>query len=783
MRNRLNAFSSLFLSLVVLTTCLPVARGQSAPQQPQQPRPDTQSEVLRINTDIVQTDLMVLDKQGRAVQGLSRDQFELLVDGQPQPVLFFESVETGGGREAAKLAAARGKAAVEGAAAGVIEAAASAPTTSGRTFIFFIDDLHLAQSSIQRTREMLGKFIDKMEPNDQAMLFTPTNQLGFLQQLTDNKTVLRLAVSRINYQSQFAPPSGRRAMTVAEALAIDRGQRDVLDYKIKQTVDDMGLERKPTDAEAGSASAGGSGTAQTSSGSTLINLGGGMVGEIKGDRPSVGVDGGGGTGMGMRRQQAEAIVKGQARHVLTQANSIGMQLLSSLETVARGSASLPGRKLVFFISDGFIIDTRNSTAGERLQRVIDTAARSGVAVYTFDSQGLTADFADAGNDVFSDIAGRSGSQNSSTTATSLALDESRELKAVLRALAEDTGGRAILNRNDLASGLQQVIGETASYYVLAWKPLEVEAGKPKFKTIQVRVKGRTDLRVLSRKGYFSTPPPPLPSDEKPAGGNTTAAAATGKASDAEIRSAIIAPFPKRQLNVAAYAVLTNEAPSGYKITALTDLSGYAVAQEKGELDYAAVVLDDKGKSISGVGQKVSAPSDENGAKPFRVTAKLPNTLLPGLYQVRVAARDARTGRIGSIFQWVEVPEFKPGKMFLSSLVMAEAVEGKEKDATIEVARRFARTSNMILQFFVYNPTLSGTGQPDVTVSLNVLQNGKGLIGAKPTPLPAGADPARLEYSSGFPLGNIPPGKYALQVTVEDRIGKTTATQQLDFVVE
>jgi hypothetical protein len=151
--------------------------------------------------------------------------------------------------------------------------------------------------------------------------------------------------------------------------------------------------------------------------------------------------------------------------------------------------------------------------------------------------------------------------------------------------------------------------------------------------------------------------------------------------------------------------------------------------------------------------------------------------------VRVAARDARTGRIGSVFQWVEVPEFKPGKMFLSSLIMAEAAGGVEKGATIEVARRFARTSNMILQFSVYNPTLSGNGQPDVMVGLNVLQGGKMLIGARPTPLPAGADKARLEYSSGFPLGNIPPGKYALQVVVEDRIGKTTAMQQLDFVVE
>jgi VWFA-related protein len=768
MRRHLRAFSSLFLSLAILSVCFPVARAQSTT-----PERDLQDEVLRISTDIVQTDLMVLDKQGHAVTGLTREQFELLVDGQPQPILFFESVESGGGREAAKLAAARGKTAPETAAA-----AATGAMTTGRSFIFFIDDLHLGQASIQRTREMLNKFVDKMAPGDQAMLFTPTNQIGFLQQLTDNKTVLKLAASRINYQSQFAPSGGRRAMTVAEAAAIERGQRDVLDYKIKETIDDMGLERKPADTPTSAEGMGGRTTVQTSNGSTLVNLGNGQMGEIKGDGSSSGLESGGSTNMGQRRQQADAFVKAEARRILAQANSVGMMLLSSLETVTRGSASLPGRKLLFFISDGFVVDTRNSATSERLQRVIDASARSGVAVYTLDSQGLTADFGDASKDVFSDIAGRAGSQNSSTSATSLALDESRELKAVLRALAEDTGGRAILNRNDLASGLQQVIDETSSYYVLAWKPQEVEAGKPKFKTIQVSVKGRPDLRVLSRKGFYTAPPPPLPSAEKAA-----SSANTAKAQEAEVRAAIISPFPKRQINVAAYSVLTNEASGGYKITALTDLSGYTVTQGKGELDYAAVVLDDKGKSVSGVGQKMSAPSDEDGAKPFRVTAKLPNTLLPGLYQVRVAARDSRTGRIGSVFQWVEVPEFKPGKMFLSSLMMAEAVGGNEKDATLEVARKFARTSNMILQFFVYNPALSAEGKPDVTVGLNVLRDGKVLIGARPAPLPAVADPARLEYSSGFPLASIPPGRYALQVVVEDRVAKTTATQQLDFTVE
>jgi hypothetical protein len=67
-----------------------------------------QDEVLRISTDLVQTDVVVMDKQGQLVKDLQRDQFELLVDGQPQPITFFENVEAGSAREAAQLAAARG---------------------------------------------------------------------------------------------------------------------------------------------------------------------------------------------------------------------------------------------------------------------------------------------------------------------------------------------------------------------------------------------------------------------------------------------------------------------------------------------------------------------------------------------------------------------------------------------------------------------------------------------------------------------------------------------------
>ncbi|HEX6624377.1 MAG TPA: hypothetical protein VF064_11735 [Pyrinomonadaceae bacterium] len=172
--------------------------------------------------------MIVLDKQGRAVKGLTRDRFELLVDGQPQAVSFFEGVEAGSTQEATKLAAARKQDAAPNSAQ---PPAAPLRTLAGRSFVFFVDDLHLAPEGVSRTRELLNNFVNRMGEDDQALIISPSGKIGFLQQLTDNKTALKLAASRISYQAQAVPSAGRRAMTVYEALAIDRGQRSVLDYR------------------------------------------------------------------------------------------------------------------------------------------------------------------------------------------------------------------------------------------------------------------------------------------------------------------------------------------------------------------------------------------------------------------------------------------------------------------------------------------------------------------------------------------------------------------------
>src|SRR5919205_417884 len=94
--------SLLTLMLISVVLVLP-ALAQVKNQKPQ-PEPD---EVVRVKTELVQTDLTVLDKRGKFVSGLNANDFELSVDAKLQPLSFFEEIAAGSVNEERQLTAAR----------------------------------------------------------------------------------------------------------------------------------------------------------------------------------------------------------------------------------------------------------------------------------------------------------------------------------------------------------------------------------------------------------------------------------------------------------------------------------------------------------------------------------------------------------------------------------------------------------------------------------------------------------------------------------------------------
>ena len=94
---------NLLKQLAIFFTAFCASAISATAQQPQNQNPD----VIRVNTSLVQTDVMVFDKQGKFVDDLKREQFVLKVDGKPREISFFERVQS---RQLERRGAACGRA-------------------------------------------------------------------------------------------------------------------------------------------------------------------------------------------------------------------------------------------------------------------------------------------------------------------------------------------------------------------------------------------------------------------------------------------------------------------------------------------------------------------------------------------------------------------------------------------------------------------------------------------------------------------------------------------------
>jgi hypothetical protein len=140
-------------------------------QTPQQKSDD----VVRVFTELVQTDVMVFDKQGHFVNGLTKDNFEIKIDGQVRPIEFFGKVSAGSHNEEAQLAAARGSTAAAGSTPDRV-----VPLDRGRSIFFYVDDYHLDPQGFVSCRKLMSDFIDKdMGQNDRRRLPLRQDRLVF----------------------------------------------------------------------------------------------------------------------------------------------------------------------------------------------------------------------------------------------------------------------------------------------------------------------------------------------------------------------------------------------------------------------------------------------------------------------------------------------------------------------------------------------------------------------------------------------------------------------------
>jgi VWFA-related protein len=723
------------LSFLCLTLFLnggsfaPVANAQ----QPTKPQTD---DVLRVNTDLVQTAVTVVDKNGRFVDGLERAQFTLVVDGQPRPISFLERVTAGSSREEQLTTR-------NGADASSPKPAAGDATVRGRTVVFFLDDLHLSPDSLSRTREMLRHFLDhEMSAKDSIAIASASGQVGFLQQFSNNKEVIRAAIERLSPRPYDVRGygTGSTKMREFDALIIDSGSSTnktsaVLNYYIRECVIQSNLPKKIPVAMAAIA------------------------------------------------RTCETQVRNSARAVLMQAGTITQNMYASLESLMRSSARLPGRKLAFLISDGFLMDTgpHGPDLRGKLDHIIDAAQRAGVVIYTIDSRGLvTANQVDV----------RQGNVRMDFGAP---VGEVEAYQDALHALAGDTGGRALRNMNYFDRWVEKVLDETSNYYLLAWRPDKEQEKAAKFRHVKVTVADRPDLVVRLPRGYVDGPPPATETaaksiNEKPVGGTSA------RTPEADLRNALSDYYPSGSLPTLLSLTYLNTPKNETVLTSSMQIATRGLrygedGKQQATIKLAGVILNDKGKITASFKNQLNVNPLEAGKSDAGVIYNEHTPLAPGIYQVRVAARDEKSGLVGSAIQWVVIPDLAKRELATSSVLLGGQVleNANNKDAgpqiQLSVDHRFSRGARLGYWMFIYNAKRDAAGAPSLTVQTQVMRDGRVMLSSPQRRVSQGGpDPERIPFGEELALQTLAPGTYDLRVTITDSLAGTSATQTIDFVV-
>ncbi|HEY3580820.1 MAG TPA: VWA domain-containing protein [Pyrinomonadaceae bacterium] len=712
------------LYLVLLLTLSLIAANA------QEPAPQPAQDVIRTNTELVQTAVTVLDKKGNFVDGLQREQFELTVDGKPRPIAFFERIASGSPRE--RELAARGL--------GVNSNAPLPPATvPGRTIVFFIDDLHLEPDSLNRTRMMLQHFLEReMSSKDNVAIASASGQIGFLEQFTNNRAVLDAALARLlprQYDAEGYSVGSSTKMTEYMALHIDssRGDDKVLNFYIEECMKGASTFRKAKQL------------------------------------------------LAVVRASCETQVKNSARAVLMQAAQITQNTYNSLESLMHSAARAPGRKLAFFVSDGFLLDAGPHAAATRdkLEHVIDAAQRAGVVVYTIHAKGLVnSTFVDPGGKRPFDGGGR------------LDIASTGELETyqdALSALAADTGGRALRNTNFFDKWLTNVLDETSNYYLVAWRPENDEERATKFRHVKISVAGQPELSVRAPRGYVNGPTPAPATAAK----NDSA---KPKTPDTEMRDALVDSFPAHALPVQLSLTYLNTPANGLVVTSSMEIAARGLTfgadgTQPATIRLAGVVLNDKGKIAASFRNEFNVNPRQSGQADEGIFYNHHTPLTPGIYQFRVAARDEKSGLVGSAMQWIVIPDLARNELTLSSVLLGgQVVEDRSKAAAspqvqLSVDHSFARSAPLGYWIFVYNAKRDSGGNPQLTVQTHVLRDGQPVLSSPPRKVNnGGPDPQRIPFGEELALKTLAPGRYDLKVVITDALAGRTAAQTADFIV-
>jgi VWFA-related protein len=469
--------------------------------------------------------------------------------------------------------------------------------------------------------------------------------------------------------------------------------------------------------------------------------------------------------------------------------------LSALESAAKMLSSLPEKKALVYFSSG--VGKTGVENQSQLRATVNAAVRANVSFYPIDARGLVAS-APAGD---ASQASPSGSGMYSGSAQRQRSARFNDQQETLYTLAADTGGKALLDNNDLSLGIRQAQQGVSSYYVLGYYSTN-PALDGRFRRIRVRLASQPTARLDYRSGYFA---PKQFRDY------------TSSDKERQLEEALLLGDPITDLSLALEVNYFRLGRDRYFVPVAVKIPGSEVelarkgGNETTVLEFIGQVRDAKGSLAGTVRDNIEVKLkgdnlDQLGRKHIQYDGGF--TLTPGQYTLKFLCRENITGKMGTFETKFTVPDVGTEQRYLrlSSVVLANqrealsaAVGAAERNKRLltnhplvqdgyklipSITKVFRKDQDLYVFFEVYDPgTDPSRKTPSVAASVSFFRGKLRAFQSETVRVTQAPDRGNMiGMHFQIPLASLLPGQYICQVNVIDELGKRFAFRRAPLVL-
>jgi VWFA-related protein len=472
--------------------------------------------------------------------------------------------------------------------------------------------------------------------------------------------------------------------------------------------------------------------------------------------------------------------------------------LSALQTAARMLGELNEKKSLIYFASGLRLNGVDNEA--QLQATVDAAIRAGVSFWPIDARGLVAQ-APLG-DATQGSPGNAGMYSGAAAlATTTNLQQSQD---TLFSLAGDTGGKALLDYNDLTKGIVQAQQSITNYYILEYYTTNT-ALNGRFRHVKISLNPDLSAKLDYRQGYY-------------AGKEFSKFTTVDK--ERQLEDALMLGDPITDLTIAIEINYFQLNRAEYFVPLVVKIPGreLALAKRGGAehtlIDFVGEIKDVYGgTTVTNVRDSVNiklsdSTASELAKQPIEYEAGF--TLLPGKYMIKFLARDDETGRIGTYQMTFVIPNLnkEEKRIPISSVVLsgqrvdlknaiynAAKAKDQDKEAIVNplvqdgkklipsVTRVFSRGRDFYVYLQAYQQGSAAAAKPLVAF-VSFYQGQTKVFETRPMAVTPGSTSrlgtTPLSFSIG--LNQLPAGQYDCQVTVLDPTGMKGTFWQAPIMV-